>query len=174
MDNTSIAQLQKQPVFIFSDITELFEVYSKDIRPRIKETGSLSIHQKASIAKPTLYIKTDKKIQIINNLELFYILKDPNLSRNLLTKPLSTVQINEAQFCIQYVFYELIENIVKYQKNLNIKSIYEQLNKYLNIDMKQKILGENNFHVTTFCKLIHLQEQTYYNRCKKRAKNANK
>ena len=55
MDNTSIAQLQKQPVFIFSDITELFEVYSKDIRPRIKETGSLSIHQKASIAKPTLY-----------------------------------------------------------------------------------------------------------------------
>ena len=107
-------------------------------------------------------------------MELFYILKDPNLSRNLLTKPLSTVQINEAQFCIQYVFYELIENIVKYQKNLNIKSIYEQLNKYLNIDMKQKILGENNFHVTTFCKLIHLQEQTYYNRCKKRAKNANK
>lgn len=174
MDNTSVAQLQKQPVLIFSDITELFEIYSKEIRPRIKETGNLSIHQKASIAKPTLYIKTDKKIQIINNLELFYILKDPNLSRNLLKKPLSTVQINEAQFCIQYVFYELIENIVKYQKNLNIKSIYEQLSKYLNIDMKQKVLGENNFHVTTFCKLIHLQEQTYYNRCKKRVKNANK
>lgn len=172
MDSTSIARLKKQSVVIFPDIAPLFKIYSEAMRPIIHVSGSLSMHQESSLAKPILCIEADKKLQLVNNFEIFYFLKNSDIDQQRLSQNLLIASISEEQFCIRYVFYELIEIITKYQKKLNLELIYKQLDRYLTLEMKQQIFDKNVFAAATFCKLINVQEQTYYNRCKGRVKNA--
>ena len=172
MDNTSLTKLKNQYVIVAPDIAHLFEIYSKNIRSQIATSGNLSIHQKISLAKSTLYIRADKKLQLVNNFELYHLIKHSDIDQQLLSQNLLVGVISKEQFCIKYAFYELIEVIAKYQKQLNIELIYKQLDKCLTLDMKQQIFEKNVFAAATFCKLINVQEQTYYNRCKGRVKNA--
>ncbi|WP_352339056.1 hypothetical protein [Psychrobacter sp. 16-MNA-CIBAN-0192] len=175
MDSVSITELRKRFVVVFPDIVKLCEIYIKNIRPYIKPAKILTIHQKASLARLTLYIKTDKNIQLVNNVELICLLKGAckeKIDQQLLSQKLMIVSINKEEFCIQSLFYELIEIIAKHQKKLDIKSIYEQLDRCLTLEMKQQMFGKNIFAAATFCKLIKIHEQTYYKRCKKGAENA--
>ena len=175
MDKISITELRKRSVVIFPDIAKLCDIYIKNIRPYIKPAEILTLHQKASLARPTLYIKTKNNMQLVNNIEIICLLKDAckeQVNRQLLSQKLLIVPISEAQFCLQHLFYELIDITAKHQKNLDIKSIYEQLDEYLTLEMNQQMFNKNVFAAATFCKLINVQEQTYYNRCKSRVKNA--
>ena len=172
MDNISIAKLKKQSVIIFPDIAPLFEVYSKAIRPQIAASGNRSIHQEISLAKPIVCIRADKKLKLVNNFEAFYLLKTFDIEQRLLSQNLLIVPISEEQFCIRYVFYELIDIIAKYERKLDLELIFKQLKEFLTIDMNKQMFDKNVFAAATFCKLINVQEQTYYNRCKGRVKNA--
>lgn len=172
MDSISIAKLKKQSVIIFPDIAQLFEIYSKAIRPQIAASGNLTIHQKISLSKPTLCIGLDKKLHLVSNFEIFYLLKTFDIDQRLLSQNLLIGRISEEQFCIGYVFYELIDIIAKYEEKLNLELIFKQLKEFLTMDMNKQMFDKNVFAAATFCKLINVQEQTYYNRCKGRVKNA--
>ena len=171
MDSISITKLKKQSVIIFPDIAPLFEVYSKAIRPQIALSGNLSTHQKVSLSKPTLYIEVDKKLQLVNNFEVFYLLKTFDIDQQLLSQNLLIAPISEEKFCVRHVFYELIDIIAKYERKLDLELIFKQLKEFLTIDMNKQMFDKNVFAAATFCKLINVQEQTYYNRCKKKIKN---
>ena len=172
MDNISIAKLKKQSVIIFPDIAQLFEVYSKAIRPQIVASGNLLIHQKISLGKPTLYIGVDKKLQLVNNFEIFYLLKTFDIEEQLLSQNLLIAPISEEKFRVSHVFYELIDIIAKYERKLDLELVFKALKEFLTIDMNKQMFDKNVFAAATFCKLINVQEQTYYNRCKGRVKNA--
>lgn len=167
MDDVSIAKLKKQSIIIFPDISILFDIYNRLIRPQIQASNELSTHQKMSVAKPTLLIKENKKTLLANNFEIFYILKAVDTSQVLLKHMIPVVQISEDQFRIDTVFYELISTIARYQKILDIAAIYRSLNHFLTPELNQQLFEKNIFSIPTFCHLINIHEQTYHKRCQK-------
>lgn len=167
MDTLRIAALKKQSIIVYADSAALFEVYNNLIRPKIMASNCLSIHQKISLTKITLFIKKDKSLQLINNFEIIHLLKDANTDHILLSQTLPVVQVSEEQFCIDTLFYELTNIIAKYQRLLDIEAVYESLNNILTPELNQQLFGKNTFSISTFCQLINIHEQTYYKRCEK-------
>ena len=173
MDNVTIAKLQKTSVVIVNDIVKLFEIYNQFIRPQIKSSNTFIAYQNLTLAKPILFIKTGEVIQLVNNFEVFYLLKTVDLNQELCAEKVSIVKINEAQFEVKYAFYELIDIICRYQKYLDIRLIYIHLNRFLTADINQQLFSSKKFSIGTFCNLINTHEQTYYKRYKKDKNNVN-
>lgn len=173
MDNVTIAKLQKISVVIVNDIVKLFEIYNQFIRPQIKSSNTFIAYQNLTLAKPILFIKTGEVIQLVNNFEVFYLLKTVDLNQELCAEKVSIVKINEAQFEVKYAFYELIDIICRYQKYLDIRLIYIHLNRFLTADINQQLFSSKKFSIGTFCNLINIHEQTYYKRYKKDKNNVN-
>lgn len=166
MDTLTIAALKKQSIVVYAESAALFELYNKLVRPRIMISDYLSIHQKISLTKISLLIKKDKLTQLVNNFEVFYLLKSPDIEHSL-SETIPIVSINTDQFCIKTIFYELLDIIAKYQKVLDIEAVYENLNNILTPELNQQLFSKNVFSIPTFCRLIGIHEQTYYKRCKK-------
>lgn len=169
MDDVSIAKLKKQSIIIFPNNSILFDIYNHFIRPQILVSNNLPMHQQMSLAKITLFVKKDGQLQLVNNFEIFYLIKTYDTNQILLDQMISTVQINGDQFRIDTVFYELIDIIAKYQKLLDIEAIYQGINDFLTPELNQQLFRRNIFSILTFCSLIGIHEQTYYKRCKKEA-----
>lgn len=174
MNKLSIATLEKQPIVVHTDSSVLFETYHNLIRPQIIASDNLLIHQKMSLAKISLFIKNDGQTQLVNNFEVFYLLKTPDIEHALLSETISIVYIDVNQFCIKVIFYELIDIIAKYQKILDIEAIYKNLDNFLNPELNQRLFDKNIFSISTFCRLIGIHEQTYYKRCKKEESDVKK
>lgn len=167
MESITIAQLQKKPVEIFNDVIGLFDIYIKFIRPRIILSENFPIYQRLVLAKPTLFIELDEEIQLINSFEVFYFLETINSDNKISKGKILWGQISEAEFCIRYAFYELIDIIVRYSKSLDIELIYKHLDAFLTIEMKQQLFNKKNFSIATFCEELNIHEQTYYKRREK-------
>lgn len=174
MDTLTIAALKKQSIVVYAGSAALFELYSKLIRPRIMISDYLSIHQKISLTKISLFIKKDKYSQLINNFEILYLLKSANTDHILLSQTLPVVQVSEDQFRIDTLFYELTDIIAKYQRFLDIEAVYESLNNILTPELNQQLFSKNIFSIPTFCQLINIHAQTYYKRCKKEGTDVKK
>lgn len=158
----TIAKLQTITVLVLPGVLELFNIYTCHIRPFINEVFKLE--QSAAWAKITLFIKEDKKWFLVNNFELFYLIKSPDVDFNVLRQEVSVQYISKDQFDFNLCFYELIELITQHNKKLDIKLIYGHLKKILDKQMTQQLFGKNIFAVTKFCELIHITEQTYHAR----------
>ena len=100
----------------------------------------------------------------VNDFELFHLIKSPDVDFNVLGQKVSVRYIPKDQFNFDISFYELIYLIAKYNKEIDIKLIYTQLNEILDQEINQKLFGKNIFAITTFCRLINISEQTYYKR----------
>lgn len=137
MDDVSIAKLKKQSIIIFPDISILFDIYDRLIRPQIQASNQLFTYQKMSFSNPTLFIKEGKKVFLVNNFEIFYILKAVDTSQVLLSQRIPIIQVSKNQFRIDTVFYELIDIITRYQKILDIEAIYQDLKEFLIPELNQ-------------------------------------
>lgn len=144
MDNFTIAKLQKTSVVIFNDIVKLFEIYNQFIRPQIRSSKAFIAYQKLALAKPILFIKIGEVVQLVNNFEVFYLLKTVSLNQELCAEKVSIVKINETQFEVKYAFYELIDIIGRYKKYLDIRLIYIHLNRFLTADINQQLFSSKN------------------------------
>lgn len=152
----TIARLQTNTVLVFQDVIELFNIYTSHIRPFICEALNLE--------KTTLFIKKDKKWFLVNNFELFHLIKSPNVGFNVLKQKVSVRYITRDDFNFDLYFYELIELIAKHKKKLDIKLIYKHLKKILDKQMTQRLFSKNIFAATKFCELINITEHAYHAR----------
>lgn len=164
MDITTIAKLQKKGVFISPVIADLFEIYTADIRPVLEKQKNklLKLDQRRALFKPTLIVISEKKQLLVNNFELYYLIKNHNsvqdtLKQNVLVSSLTT---EEGSFGI--AFFELIEITSRYKAILDLSIIYTKLNNILTKDMTQKLLKKNIFSIKTFCALIGITERAYH------------
>ena len=157
-----VAKLQTTPVVIFEGVLELYNLYTCHIRPFISEAFKLK--HSAAWTKTTLFIKEDERWFLVNNFELFHLIKSPYIDFDVLKKEVAVKYISKNQFNFDISFYELIDLIAKYNKEIDIKLIYTQLNEILDQEINQKLFGKNIFAITTFCQLIKINEQTYYKR----------
>lgn len=158
----SVAKLQTTPVLIFQGVLDLFNIYNCHIRPFITE--AFKLEHNAAWARPTLFIKEDKQRFLVNNFELFHLVKSPNIDFNVLRQEVSVQYISKDDFEFELCFYELIELITQHNKKLDIKLIYRNLNNILDKQKNQQLFGKNIFAVTKFCELINITEQTYHAR----------
>ena len=152
----TIARLQTNTVLVFQDVIELFNIYTSHIRPFICEALNLE--------KTTVFIKEDKKWFLVNNFELFHLIKSPDVGFNVLKKKVSVRYITRDDFNFDLCFYELIELIAQHNKKLDIKLIYKQLKSSLDKQRNQQLFDKNIFAVTKFCELLRITEQTYHAR----------
>lgn len=162
LKSLSIAKLQTTSVLVFQGVLELFNIYTCHIRPFITEAFKLECS--AAWTRPTLFIKEEKKQFMVNNFELFHLIKSPSIDFDVLRKKVSVKYIPKDDFNFDLCFYELIELIAQHNKKLDIKLIYRHLNEVLDKDLNQKLFGKNIFAITTFCQLIKINEQTYHKR----------
>jgi len=158
----TIARLQTNTVLVFQDVLELFNIYTSHIRPFISE--ALNLEKSAVWTKTTLFIKEDKKWFLVNNFELFHLIKSPDVELNVLKKKVSVRYITRDDFNFDLCFYELIELIALHNKKLDIKLIYKHLKRILDKQMTQRLFSKNIFAATKFCELIKITEQAYYAR----------
>lgn len=163
MKSLSIAKLQTTPVLIYPDIIDLFDIYTYHIRPFISDEA-LRYEQSVACSKTSFFVRNDKKWFLVNNFELFHLIKSADVDFNVLRQEVSVKYIPTDDFNFDLCFYELIELIAQHNKKLDIKLVYAQLNEVLNKNMNQKLFGKNIFAVTKFCELIHISEQTYHAR----------
>lgn len=166
LKSLSIAKLQTTSVLIFQGVFDLFNIYTCYIRPFIAE--NFKLEHSAAWTETTSFIKEDKKWFQVNNFELFYLLKSPDVDFNVLRQEVPVKYISKDQFDFNLCFHELIELIAEHKKNLDIKLIYRHLKEILNKDMNQQLFGKNIFAVTTFCELIDIAEPTYHSRSPKK------
>ncbi len=163
MKSLSIAKLQTLNVLVYPEIISLFDIYTCHIRPFLN-SQAIELEQSNACPKLTYFIKEEKKWFLLNNLELFHIAKSPYIDFDVLKKEVAVKYISKNQFNFDISFYELIDLIAKYNKEIDIKLIYTQLNEILDQEINQKLFGKNIFAITTFCQLIKINEQTYYKR----------
>ncbi|MBU5617725.1 hypothetical protein KPY62_11620 [Psychrobacter sp. TAE2020] len=162
LKSLSIAKLQTTSVLVFQGIFDLFNIYTCCIRPFITE--AFKLEHSAAWTRPTLFIKEDKKQFMVNNFELFHLIKSPDVDFNVLRQQVSVRYIPKDDFKFDLCFYELIELIAQHNKKLDIKLIYSHLKNILDKQMTQQLFGKNIFAVTKFCELIDITEQTYHAR----------
>lgn len=166
MDITTIAKLKKKGIFISSVIADLFEIYASDIRPLLdKEKNKLlKLEQRRALFKPTILVKSEKKQLLANNFEIYYLLKSDNLDQNTIKQNIiiSSFAQDECNFGI--AFFELMDILSRHKALLDLKIIFEKLQKILTEDMTQNLLKKNDFSAAIFCKLICLTEQAYHAR----------
>lgn len=166
MDIITIAKLQKKGIFISPVIADLFEIYASDIRPLLdKEKNKLlKLEQRRALFKPTILVKSEKKQLLANNFEIYYLLKSDNLDQNTIKQNIiiSSFAQDECNFGI--AFFELIDILSRHKALLDLKIIFEKLQKILTEDMTQNLLKKNDFSAAIFCKLICLTEQAYHAR----------
>ncbi|WP_413519891.1 hypothetical protein [Psychrobacter glacincola] len=165
LKSLSIAKLQTTSVLIFQGVLDLFNIYTCYIRPFITE--AFKLEQSAVWTKTTLFIKEDKKWFLVNNFELFHLIKSHDVNFSVLRQDVPVRYISKNQFEFDLCFYELIELIAQHNKKLDIKLIYTHLKNILDRRMNQQLFGKNIFAITTFCRLINITEQTYHTRCSK-------
>ena len=158
----TIARLQTNTVLVFQDVLELFNIYTSHSRPFISE--ALNLEKSAVWTKTTVFIKEDKKWFLVNNFELFHLIKSPDVGFNVLKQKVSVRYITRDDFNFDLCFYELVELIAQHNKKLDIKLIYKHLKKILDKQMTQRLFSKNIFAVTKFCELINITEQAYYAR----------
>lgn len=158
----TIARLQTNTVLVFQDVLELFNIYTSHIRPFISE--ALNLEKSAVWTKTTVFIKEDKKWFLVNNFELFHLIKSPDVGFNVLKKKLSVRYITRDDFNFDLCFYELIELIAQHNKKLDIKLICKHLKRILDKQMTQRLFSKNIFAATKFCELINITEQAYHAR----------
>lgn len=158
----TIAILQANTVLVFQGVLELFNIYTSHIRPFISE--AFKLERSAVWTKTTLFIKEDKKWFLVNNFELFHLIKSPDVGFNVLKQKVSVRYITRDDFNFDLCFYELVELIAQHNKKLDIKLIYKHLKKILDKQMTQRLFSKNIFAVTKFCELINITEQAYYAR----------
>lgn len=158
----SVAKLQTTSVLVFQGVLDLFNIYTFHIIPLITETFKLE--HSAAWTKTTLFIKENKKQFIVNNFELFHLIKSPHVDFNVLRQEVSVRYILKDDFNFDLCFYELIASIAQHNKKLDIKLIYRQLKTILDKQMNQQLFGKNIFAVTKFCELINITVPTYYAR----------
>lgn len=158
----SVANLQTTSVLVFQGVLDLFNIYTFHIRPLITE--AFKLEHSAAWTKTTLFVKENKKWFLVNNFELFHLIKSPNIDFNVLRQKVSVRFIPKDDFNFDLCFYELIELIAQHNKKLDIKLIYSDLKKISDKQMNQQLFGKNIFAVTKFCELIDITEQTYHAR----------
>ena len=163
MKSLSIGKLQKSTVLIFQGVLGLFNIYTCHIRPLIAE--NFKLEHSTAWTETTSFIKEDKKWFQVNNFELFYLLKSPDVDFNVLRQEVPVKYILKDDFSFNLCFHDLIELIALHNKKLDIKIIYRQLKTMLDKQMNQQLFGKNTFTITTFCQLINIHEQTYHARC---------
>ena len=158
----SIAKLQTTSVLIFQGVLDLFNIYTCYIRPFIAE--NFKLEHSAAWTETTSFIKEDKKWFQVNNFELFYLLKSPDVDFNVLRQEVPVKYILKDDFSFNLCFHNLIELIAQHNKRLDIKLIYRHLKRILDKQMTQQLFGKNIFAITKFCELINITEQTYHAR----------
>lgn len=158
----TVAKLQTTPVLIFEGVLELYNLYTCHIRPFISEAFKLK--HSAAWTKTTLFIKEDKRWFLVNNFELFHLIKSPDVDFNVLGQKVPVRYIPKDHFDFELSFYELIELIAQHNKKLDIKLIYGQLKSSLDKQRNQQLFNKNIFAVTKFCELLRITEQTYHAR----------
>ena len=139
----TVAKLQTTPVLIFEGVLELYNLYTCHIRPFISEAFKLK--HSAAWTKTTLFIKEDKKWFLVNNFELFHLIKSPDVDFNVLGQKVSVRYIPKDQFNFDISFYELINLIAQHNKTIDIRLVYSQLNQILDQEINQKLFGKNIF-----------------------------
>ena len=163
MKSLSIAKLQTLNVLVYPETISLFDIYTCHIRPLLN-SQAIELEQSNACSKLTYFIKKEEKWFLLNNFELFHIAKSPYIDFDVLREEIAVKYISKKQFNFDISFYELIDLIAKYNKKIDIKLIYTQLNEILDQEINQKLFGKNIFAITTFCQLIKINEQTYYKR----------
>ena len=158
----TIARLQANTVLVFQGVLELFNIYTSHIRPFI--SAAFKLERSAVWTNTTLFIKEDKKWFLVNNFELFHLIKSPDVGFNVLKKKVSVRYITRDDFNFDLCFYELIELIALHNKKLDIKLIYKHLKKILDKQMTQRLFSKNIFAATKFCELINITEHAYHAR----------
>ena len=162
LKSLSIAELQTTTVLVFQDALSLFNIYTYHIRPFISDAYKLG--QSSAWDRSTFFIKENKKHFLVNNFELFHIIKNPDVDFNVLIQKVEVQYLSKDDFEFELCFYELIELIALHNKKLDIKLIYRQLKTILNKQMNQQLFSKNIFTVTKFCELLHITEPTYHAR----------
>ena len=112
----------------------------------------------------TFFIKENKKYFLVNNFELFHLIKSPDINFNVLRQKVPVRFIAKDDFNFELCFYELIELIAQHNKKLDIKLIYRNLNNILDKQKNQQLFEKNIFTITKFCELLRITEQTYHAR----------
>ena len=163
MKSLSIAKLQTLNVLVYPEIVGLFDIYTCHIRPLL-DSKTIELEQSNACSKLTRFIKEDKKWFLLNNFELFHTVKSPYIDFDVLRQEVAVKYISKSQFDFGISFYELIDLIAQHNKKIDIKLVYTQLNELLDQEINQKLFGKNIFAITTFCRLIKINEQTYHKR----------
>lgn len=166
MDITTIAKLQKKGIFISPVIGDLFGIYSEDIRPFLdkQKDKHLKLEQRRAFFKPALIIKSEKKQLLVNNFELYYLIKSHNLDQDTFKQNVLVSSLTEEDGIFGIAFFELIDIISRHKHilGLDLKVIYQKLNKLLTEDMTQKLLKKNMLSIKTFCTLIGITDRAYH------------
>lgn len=163
MKSLSIAKLQTLNVLVYSEIISLFDIYTCHIRPLLN-SQAIELEQSNACSKLTCFVKEEEKWFLLNDFELFHIVKSPYIDFNVLRQEVSVRYILKDDFNFDLCFYELIASIAQHNKKLDIKLIYRQLKTILDKQMNQQLFGKNIFAVTKFCELINITVPTYYAR----------
>ena len=158
----SIAKLQTIPIIMLPEVLGLFNIYTYHIRPFINK--DFKLERSAAWTKTTLFIKEDKKWFLVNNFELFHLIKSPDVDFNVLRQEVPVKYISKDQFEFKRCFCNLMKLIKKHNKKLDIKLIYKHLKNILDKQMNQELFDKNIFAITKFCELINITEQTYHAR----------
>lgn len=162
MQLNTLGKIQQRITVLYPKAAPLYEIYNHLIYPYLK-LHQIKIEISIALSRPLQCVKVKGVLLLVHNFPLFNILKSADTSPELLTREIFIIEISDDLFRFELAFYELIEMISRYHKVVDLEQIYNNLNKLLDPDMRQKLFGKNELTVAKFCRLINVPERTYYN-----------
>ncbi|CAM4222102.1 hypothetical protein PSAR109036_14555 [Psychrobacter arenosus] len=160
MKKTTFSQFSKQGLMVYSTTLPFYEVYLTLIRPFLNE-DQLNFQFQLELSRPTIVIQEERLLAVTNNFELFIRLKLAK-EESLRNQSISYDRINLNQYHLEQCFYELIQTISRYYKQLHLSKILDELSDLLSTEACKDMFNSNQLSKIEFSRLINISERTLH------------
>lgn len=143
MQLTTLAKFQQRTTMLYPEAVPLYEIYNQLIHPSLKP-HQIQLEISIALSRPLHCVKVNKALLLVHSFPLLNILKGADTSPELLKRDFFLIEINNDLYRFELAFYELIEMISRYNKQVKLEQIYNSLNEILNPDICQKLLGKKS------------------------------
>ena len=160
MKTTTFAQFSKQGLTVHSATLPFYEVYLNHIRPSLNK-DQLNFQFQLELSRPTIVIQDERLIAVTNNFELFIRLKLAS-ENSLQNQAIFYDKIKSDDYHVKQCFYELIQTISRYYKQLNLSKIFDELSDLLSTEACKDMFNSNQLSKIEFSRLINISERTLH------------
>lgn len=160
MKTITFTQFSNQNLQIYAPVLSFYKIYLTHIRPSLNE-DQLSFQLQLELSRPTIVIQEECLLAVTNNFELFIRLKLAN-EESLRNQAIFYDKINSDDYHVKQCFYELIQTISRYYKQINLRKIFDELSDLLSTEACKDIFNSNQLSKIEFSRLINISERTLH------------